>query len=126
MPVVEGLHQPPRPRPRPAHDQNMHDLMTGAINIECPGIPPFRDPGRVDCRSGEIQQAQAHEIRHRLLRILQCPAVDKYPVGDRDEGGQAEERIHSYADGAIHRASEFRAHGEYCTAQGCDGCLHKS
>lgn len=91
MPIVEGLHQPPRPRPRPAHDQNMHDLMAGTIDIERPWIPPFRDPSGVDRRSGEIQKAQAHEVRHGLLFILQCPAVDEDPVGDRDEGGKAEE-----------------------------------
>ena len=116
MPVIEGLHQTQCPRPCSAHHQHMHDLMTGAVDIERPRIPTFRDPGRVDCCSREIQKTKANEVPYRLLLILQYPTVDKYPVDDRDKGRKAKERIHSYPHGAIHRASELLAHGKDCAA----------
>ena len=113
----------PVSRTCPVHHKNIHDLMTGAINIERPRKPALGDTSCVDGCSRKIRQPKAHEISHRLLLILYRPTVNENSMKNRNECRKAKERIHSYTDGTIHRATKLSTHGEDGTAKRGKGRL---
>ncbi len=111
MPIVESLSQTQCPRPSSAHYQNMHNLVTRTHDIEGICKPAFWDTSRVEGSASHVQQAKNDEIRHRLPLILHFPAVDDDPVGDWDEYGEAEERIHRHAHIAVRWRAELMTYG---------------
>ena len=72
-------------RKRSQSNQNMHKLVTGAINVKSSWVPSLRNTGCVDGSTGSVQQTETDEVIDRTALILYFPAVEKDAMDDGDE-----------------------------------------
>lgn len=86
MPIVERLHNAHSITPSPQDNENVHNLVARAKDVEPPWSPSLRYSGHVDSCSSEIEEANSDEVRKRLPPVLNLPSVDVHSMGYRYEG----------------------------------------
>ena len=79
----------------------MHDLVAGAIDVECPGIPFLRQACGVDDGARPIQETETQKVRDGHAPVLHFPAIEHDAVDDGDKGRETEESEHGRSHDAV-------------------------
>jgi hypothetical protein len=103
---------------RTAHNQDMHELVTAAQQVERPRIPPLRPLDSIECRTRSMATSQRHvpAQAHRLVMLLDAMKQDT--MHDRCRACYAKQAVHGSAHTMAGRVREDGMQCGYCTHEG--------
>lgn len=99
----------------------MHQLVTGAEDVEATRAPALRDPGGVDGAGGELQQSQEDEVAQRHALVLRRVSVQEHAVELGRESEESEQGKEVELDVASPRRSELGVRDRPGAAEGGGG-----
>ena len=98
-------------RQRPTSHEYVHDLVAGAVDVECARIPFLRQACSVDDGARPVQETQTQKVRDGHASVLHLPAIENDAVDDGDKGRETEESEHGRSHDAVGGAAELGLHG---------------